>query len=185
MAEAALVVAIVAALAAIAAAVSAWRSARYARQVADIEEDRRHDELAPQLELQPHRHTTHGPDADDGGDLKRRFRIGGMITNHGPRPCSILVLWDGEVRRGDGDKVRSAGLVDFSTTPVRMVGELDLGLLSVGEGRWFQLADLNERETAALTFIATDGEGRTWKQQLSMTQPSWHERWPSSSSQQA
>lgn len=185
MAEAALAMAIVAAIAAIASAVSAWKSAREARRVADLDEDRRHDELAPRLELQPHRHTIQGPEVDAHGNLKERYRSGGHILNNGPRSCSVKVLWEGEVRRGDGEQVHMSGLIDLSTTPVGVLRELDLGSFAVGEGRWFPCTGPKAGETATLAVVATDDQGRTWEQRLAMVWPGWSDRWPSTSYEKA
>lgn len=184
MAEAALVMSIVAVIAAIASAVSAWKSARYARRVAVVEEDRRHDELAPQLELVPHLRVIHRPEDDAHGKARRSYRPGALVTNRGPRSCSVVVRWEGEVRPPGDDP---SGLIDEGVEPFAIVGELHLGSLAVGEGRPFSCTYGRDGETVTFGFVCSVGEDRTWVQRLAMVWPKMSDErsWPSSAHKRA
>lgn len=184
MAEAALVVSIVAVVAAIVSAVSAWRSARYARRVADVEEDRRHDELAPRLELVPHLRIIHGPTDEAHGNARRSYRPGALVTNRGPRPCSVVVRWEGEVRP---PVENPSGLIDEGVEPFAIVGEIHIGSLAVGEGRPFRCTYGRAGQTVTFAFVCSNGEGRTWEQRLAMVWPKMSDerRWPSIAHEQS
>lgn len=182
MADVALIVSVLAALAAIASAVSSHRSAEAARRTSTIEADRRHDELAPRLELVPHKVSIHSENGQ-----RTTYLLGGMVTNHGPRQYRTRVRWDGEVRPSseddprDPDTVQPSGLVVRDGDSVAFVAEINLGSLAIGENRFVQSANFKEGERVAFTFECSDDDGRGWTQQHGMRWPKLTDKWPSSS----